>query len=72
LEGGEEGEGVVNKNRQADFRPGGGQAAAGEPDQTWTHPVSGREVRFAAVTIERWYYTAQREVAAAHRPGHPR
>ena len=29
--------------------------------KTWTHPVSGREVRFAAVTIERWYYTAHRE-----------
>jgi len=29
-------------------------------DKTWTHPVSGREVRFAAGTIERWYYTAQR------------
>jgi len=29
-------------------------------EKTWTHPVSGREVRFAAVTIERWYYTAQR------------
>ena len=28
--------------------------------KTWTHPVSGREVRFAAVTIERWYYTALR------------
>lgn len=28
--------------------------------KTWTHPVSGREVRFAAVTIERWYYLAQR------------
>jgi transposase InsO family protein len=27
----------------------------------WTHPVSGRQVRFAAVTIERWYYTARRE-----------
>lgn len=27
--------------------------------KTWTHPVSGREVRFSAVTIERWYYTAQ-------------
>ena len=27
--------------------------------KTWTHPVSGREVRFAATTIERWYYTAQ-------------
>lgn len=26
--------------------------------KTWTHPVSGREVRFAAVTIERWYYRA--------------
>jgi putative transposase len=29
--------------------------------KTWTHPVSGRDVRFSAVTIERWYYTAQRE-----------
>ena len=29
-------------------------------DKTWTHPVRGGEVRFAAVTIERWYYTAQR------------
>lgn len=28
-------------------------------DKTWTHPVSGQEVRFAAVTIERWYYTAR-------------
>jgi len=29
--------------------------------KTWTHPVSGCNVRFAAVTIERWYYTARRE-----------
>jgi transposase InsO family protein len=29
--------------------------------KTWTHPVSGRNVRFAAGTIERWYYTARRE-----------
>jgi putative transposase len=29
-------------------------------DKTWTHPVSGGEVRFSVVTIERWYYTAQR------------
>ncbi len=29
--------------------------------KTWTHPVSGRHVRFAAVTIERWYYRARRE-----------
>jgi len=28
--------------------------------KTWTHPVNGNEVRFSAVTIERWYYTAQR------------
>ena len=28
--------------------------------KTWTHPVTGRDVRFAAVTIERWYYTARR------------
>ena len=29
--------------------------------KTWTHPVSGREVRFATATIERWYYRARRE-----------
>jgi transposase InsO family protein len=29
--------------------------------KTWTHPVNGRDVRFAAVTIERWYYRARRE-----------
>jgi len=36
-------------------------AIRGLAAKTWTHPVSGRQVRFAAVTIERWYYTAQRE-----------
>ena len=29
--------------------------------KTWTHPVTGRDVQFAAVTIERWYYRARRE-----------
>lgn len=29
--------------------------------KTWTHPVSGRNVQFSAVTIERWYYTARRQ-----------
>jgi hypothetical protein len=29
-------------------------------EKTWTHPVSGAQVRFSVVTIERWYYTAQR------------
>ena len=29
--------------------------------KTWRHPVNGRAVRFAAVTIERWYYRARRE-----------
>jgi transposase InsO family protein len=28
--------------------------------KTWTHPVTGRQVQFSAVTIERWYYTALR------------
>ena len=27
--------------------------------RTWTHPTTGRDVRFSAVTIERWYYTAR-------------
>jgi hypothetical protein len=29
--------------------------------KTWIHPVQGREVRFAARTIESWYYKARRE-----------
>ena len=29
-------------------------------EKTWSHPVTGRDVRFAAVTIERWYYMARR------------
>jgi transposase InsO family protein len=29
--------------------------------KTWTHPVSGRDVRLSAVTIERWYYMARRK-----------
>jgi transposase InsO family protein len=28
--------------------------------KTWTHPLTGRDVQFSAVTIERWYYTARR------------
>jgi len=28
--------------------------------KTWCHPVTGRDVRFSAVTIERWYYLARR------------
>jgi putative transposase len=30
-------------------------------DKTWAHPITGREVRFADVTIARWYYTARRQ-----------
>lgn len=30
-------------------------------EKTWTHPVTGRDIRFAANTIERWYYRARRE-----------
>ena len=29
--------------------------------KTWTHPVTGRDVRFAAKTIERWFHRARRE-----------
>ena len=29
-------------------------------DKIWSHPVSGRDVQFAAATIERWYYAARR------------
>jgi len=27
--------------------------------KTWSHPTSGRDVQFAAATIQRWYYTAR-------------
>ena len=29
--------------------------------KTWSHPVTGRDVQFAADTIARWYYTASRQ-----------
>jgi putative transposase len=35
-------------------------AIRGLAARTWTHPTTGRAVRFSAVTIERWYYTARR------------
>jgi len=35
-------------------------AIASLATRTWTHPVTGRDVQFSAVTIERWYYTALR------------
>jgi hypothetical protein len=28
-------------------------------DKTWSHPVGGRDVQFAAATVERWYYAAR-------------
>jgi putative transposase len=30
-------------------------------EKTWSHPVTGRDVRVAASTIARWYYTARRQ-----------
>jgi putative transposase len=30
-------------------------------DKTWRHPVTGCDVQFAAISIERWYYMARRE-----------
>ena len=30
-------------------------------EKTWSHPVTGRDVHFTAVTIERWYYMARRQ-----------
>src|SRR5262245_21475524 len=39
---------------------GGLQAAIDSLAQkTWSHPVTGRDIRFAAVTIARWYYAAR-------------
>jgi transposase InsO family protein len=38
------------------------QAAIGSlAEKTWSHPVTGRDVRVAAGTIARWYYTALRQ-----------
>ena len=40
-------------------------------EKTWCHPITGRDVQFSAVTIERWYYLARRghddPVAVLHR-----
>ena len=30
-------------------------------EKTWSHPVTGRDVRLAPSTIASWYYTARRE-----------
>jgi transposase InsO family protein len=30
-------------------------------EKVWTHPVTGRDVQYAATTIERWYYKARNE-----------
>ena len=30
-------------------------------DKTWTHPVNGGDVHFAAKTMERWFYRARHE-----------
>ena len=30
-------------------------------EKTWSHPITGRDVRLSAVTIERWYYKARRQ-----------
>jgi hypothetical protein len=31
--------------------------------KTWSHPVTGRDVHFSVVTIERWHYAARRQHA---------
>jgi putative transposase len=36
-------------------------AIRGLAEKIWSHPVTGRDARFSAVTIERWYYTARRK-----------
>jgi putative transposase len=42
--------------------PGALKAAIGSlAEKTWTHPITGRHLRFSAVTIERWYYKARRQ-----------
>jgi transposase InsO family protein len=36
------------------------RALAGLAERTWVHPTTGEPTRFAASTIERWYYRARR------------
>ena len=36
--------------------------------KTWSHPVTGRDVHFTAVTIERWYYMARRSATTPSVP----
>ena len=36
-------------------------AAQSLAEKIWTHPVNGRDVQYAATTIERWYYKARNE-----------
>jgi putative transposase len=38
-----------------------GQAIRSLAEKTWSHPVTGRDVRIAANTIARWYYMALRQ-----------
>jgi putative transposase len=38
-----------------------GRAIRSLAEKTWSHPVTGRDVRVAAGTIARWYYTALRQ-----------
>jgi putative transposase len=53
---------VVGALLSAPPAPGALQAAFNSlAHQTWSHPVTGRDVHFSAVTIARWYYTALRQ-----------
>ena len=38
-----------------------GQTIRSLAEKAWSHPVTGRDVRVAAATIARWYYTALRQ-----------
>jgi putative transposase len=37
------------------------QAIGSLAEKTWSHPITGWDVRLSAVTIERWYYKARRQ-----------
>jgi putative transposase len=37
------------------------QAIDSLAEKTWSHPITGRDVQFSAVTIARWYYKARRQ-----------
>jgi transposase InsO family protein len=53
---------VIGSLLSAPLARGELKAAIGSlAEKIWTHPVNGRDVQYAATTIQRWYYKARNE-----------